>query len=1276
MHIPGFAVLTRTRWRKGLLWAAAAFLAYVLFGFFALPPLIKWQMLKRLPDITKRRAAVRQVKFNPLALSLTIRGLALTEPDGRPFASWEELYVNFQSSSLFRWAWTFDEIRLVRPFGEIILFKDGRLNFANMAESPPAKPAPPPKAQKASMPRVNIFHLEITNGFVALEDRTRRSPFRTEYQPINLKLTGFTTQPNSDTPYSFYAESDAGRSVSWAGDLTVVPPRSHGRLEVTGVRLSRYQPYLEGFTRALLTNGVADLALSYRFEAGTNGTDLLVTNGTLHVEQVQIRDPDTGETVAGFHGFDIQRAELDLRQRTLHVGSVRTSEPAVLARFKSNGHVNLLDLLTPPAPATNAPPAANAAPAPAPAEAGPPWVVTVDEFAIEKAAVAFEDLTLRAPFKTTLQPIDFTLKEFSTRPNADAHYSFRMATEVSETLAGSGTVSINPLRSAGEINLAAAQVAKYMPYVEALFRGKLTAGQLAVRVPYQIALATNGPQARVSDLAVNLTGLELKGPDSGEVVLRLSELGLEGITASLQERQARLNRVKLNGASVLARRLKDGAFNLQALLPDPPAHPAPAASTPPAPAAPSGSANPWTVTVDEISLSDCALQFHDHQPAKPAAFLIDRLALHLKGVSTDAHAPLSAALSLRFNQTGVIAAKGTTRLDPLAADFQVGLTNLDLRAAQPYLEPFIRLGIVRGALSTYGRARYQTSDPATPQISFAGGVSVTNFLCTDQVAFKEFARWDDLAVTGVALDLKPDRFKIDEVKWVAPKATLILGADHQPNLALILVPAPAGPTNASPAPPKAAASPGPAAQPIPLQIGTVALERAAFAFEDDSIEPHANLGVQELSGTLKGLSSAMNTTAEVNLTGRVDGQSTLGIAGRVNPLAADPFVDLVVSNSNTQLTPLTPYFEKYAGHPLNKGRLSTRLHYRVEHKDLKAENKIDIDHLTLGPRNNSPEATKVPVKLAVALLKDRNGLIDLDLPLHGRTDDPQFSVGPVIIKVLLNTLTKAAASPFKLLGALVGGGEELSFVDFAPGTTNLVPGDVDKLAKLAKALGQRPALNLEIEGAIDPVADRQALAKDKLHDQLKTRRLRELAAKSKTAQSAETFELAPEDFDRLLRATFAEKFGTNIAAILRTNQLAMAATNAPAGSNNPRAGQGPKPPLYQRVYRQVYEQVWQPALALVGLGKVPRKSPAERHLPKADRLALNQATPEFMETLIAGQIAVTDDDFRRLMSARARGVQAWLQEHGQVASERLLLVAPKPVNAAYRGESRANLSVD
>ena len=1237
------------RGRKWLLRLSLAFVAFSLIGFFLLPPIIKWQMLKRLPAVTKRQAAVHQVRVNPWTLSLTVRGLALTEPDGRPFALWDELYVNFQASSLFRWAWTFKEIRLVKPFGEVILLKDGRLNFANMLEPAPDAPLKPPSK---SIPRINVFSLEVTNGFVAVEDRTRRSLFRTEYRPINLSLKEFSTRPNSDTPYSFRAESDAGRSITWAGDLTVQPLRSSGHLELTAVQLPRYRPYIEEFTSAVVTNGLADVQFDYRLAADTNGFNLTVTNAGLQVAQVQVLDPVTGETVAGLRGLVVQQAEFNLRERTVRLGAVKVSEAALLTRLKKNGHLNLLDLVTLPVTPTNASPKGAAS-----GSAPPPWTARVDDFTIEQTAVIFEDLMRRTPFKTELKPIEVNLKRFTTGPDSDASYSFRVGSEVAEVFEGAGTVSINPIRSAGEVKFSAVDAKKYPLYAENFFRGKIIAGKIDARVPYRFALGTNSLEAGVTNLSVKLTDLEVQLPESVESVTHIAEIGFERVDASLEERRGRVGRFKGNGGSVLVRRQKDGSLNLLGLLAvsKTNAPPLSVATTGTGTNRPAYALGGWTLTVDEVQLDNYAFKVEDLIPSKPASFLVDQLALNLKGASTVSNAPIRANVSFRLNETGTIAAQGTVKIEPLFADIDVAVTNLDLRIGQPYVDPFAAMGIVSGALTTAGKVRFQINEPAVPLLTFAGGVRVTNFVTTDQVLFKEFVRWDDLTVSGIEAALAPNRFKIDEVRLVRPKASLLIGADRRPNVSLILRKESAAATT-----PAVGSATNSVADPLPVHLGTLAIEQASLAFTDESVQPHVVVGIAEVRGTIKGLSSALNSAADVDLTGRVDEQSPFSVTGRVNPFAPTLFVDLAITNENTQLTPLTSYLEKFGGYPLNKGRVSTRLRYHIEGKALRAENKIQVDQLTLGAHNNSPDATSLPLKLGVALLKDSNGRIELDVPVSGRLDDPQFSLAPIVLKVLVNTVAKAAASPFKLLGGLAGGGgDELSFVQFMPGTTNVVEGELAKLSKLTAALAKRPALNLEIEGAIDPKSDRDALAKLKLREQFKAKRLQELSAKGRAPESVETFQIEPEESDRLLRAAFVERFGTNIAQIIQTNLARLTATNQPAAAPLPR----PKRSLLRRV------------TGIFGGGS-SGKSEAEKRFSKTDRQALGQATPELMEGLLVEKVTITDEEFRRLMTRRARWVQDWLAQTGQMGGDRLLLVAPKPVDAAYRGESRVNLSLN
>jgi hypothetical protein len=321
LRIPALQAFKRSRWYKRLLWALAAYLLYVLVGFFVLPQIIKPQLVKRLPAITKRQAAVRQVKFNPLALSLTISGLSLTEPDGQVFASWEELYVNFQLSSLFRFAWTFAEISLKQPYGHVSLFKDGRFNFANMFDE---TASPPPKPEKpGTLPRVNVWRLHIDEGTVALDDATHRAPLHTEFKPINLSLTNLTTRAGKDSVYSFQASTDAGQSISWAGTLMVQPFESRGHFELAGGKLTNWTPVLRDYIRLEITDGRLNVQADYALAAGTNGFDATATNGAVELTEFKVKDLTTGEIVTTLPSLFVQPLDFDLRQRNLHVGEVK-----------------------------------------------------------------------------------------------------------------------------------------------------------------------------------------------------------------------------------------------------------------------------------------------------------------------------------------------------------------------------------------------------------------------------------------------------------------------------------------------------------------------------------------------------------------------------------------------------------------------------------------------------------------------------------------------------------------------------------------------------------------------------------------------------------------------------------------------------------------------------------------------------------------------------------------------------------------------------------------
>jgi hypothetical protein len=222
---------------------------------------------------------------------------------------------------------------------------------------------------------------------------------------------------------------------------------------------------------------------------------------------------------------------------------------------------------------------------------------------------------------------------------------------------------------------------------------------------------------------------------------------------------------------------------------------------------------------------------------------------------------------------------------------------------------------------------------------------------------------------------------------------------------------------------------------------------------------------------------------------------------------------------------MTPYAVKYAGYGIEKGKLSVKLSYLIENRKLVAENNIYLDQLTFGEKVDSPTATKLPVLLAVALLKDKNGVIDVNLPISGSLDDPQFSLGGIIVKVFVNLIVKAVTAPFALLGSLFGGGEELAFLEFAPGSAMLDADDEAKLKSLAKALDARPALKLDASGRIEPDADRDALKRTALDRQIKAAKLKDSGKKAADGASLDEVTIEPNEHEKYLTAAYrAAKF--------------------------------------------------------------------------------------------------------------------------------------------------------
>jgi hypothetical protein len=887
--------------------------------------------------------------------------------------------------------------------------------------------------------------------------------------------------------------------------------------------------------------------------------------------------------------------------------------------INKDGTLNFSDLIakfgTPPAPAFAAPPAKPSRP------------LRIGNLRINDARVDFADDTRRKPFQTTVGPLSFSLVNFRTVGERGAPYHFEAVTEAGEKFVWSGTLSADPVHSTGEFGIENLALPKYMPYADQALRADITAGRLTLRGRYEIGLDARNRVLRLADGALNLHGLRIDEPANGQPAIELAALEVTGINADGVAMKAGISRVALSGGHLAVRREKDGALNLLALLP--PAGPVPAAAPASAP-----SASPLDLTVGEVALKDFRIDLIDLAAPRPVQLGLSSLQCSLKNVTLAEGAVMPLQLSLAWAPHGTLQVDGSVSIKPmLRVALKVDAANLAILPLSPYLEQFANAHITQGAVSTSSKVQLTVADQQ-PALTFEGDVQVEKFGLVDGAHSEDLAGFSALALHGLKVSTAPQlSVALAEVTLAGPYARVRIDQDKSLNLAAV-----AKPTGAAPA----AVKTGEAA-PLPkIEIGRVTITDGDFSFTDRSLEPNVKITMNQFGGTLAGLSSGNLGKADVDLKATVDGVGPVAITGKLDPLSQNPFVDLNVDVKSVDLLPLSPYSGRFAGYELARGKLFLTIKARVADRKVDMANVITLNQFTFGAPTNSPDAIHLPVRLGVALLKDLDGKIVIDVPVAGSFDDPSFRIGKVVWRVIGNLLTKAAVSPFSLVGSMFGGGgEELSYQEFAPGAVAPLPTEERKLETLVKALTNRPGLNLGIEGSYDAAADAYALKQQKLADLIRRQIWEARRAVDPNIPPSEQLTITPEEHVAMVKKLFDEKFppGTEFGTPL---------PKPPAVAPPPPA---PAPGLMKRVVNVVTFQ-----------GMRNRRSAEKEQAKAADEMKNATAAvvaaglpPEVMSARLAETMEVNDNDLRALAMARAAQVRDTLLTTGKIAPERLFL---------------------
>jgi len=753
-------------------------------------------------------------------------------------------------------------------------------------------------------------------------------------------------------------------------------------------------------------------------------------------------------------------------------------------------------------------------------EEGVPRLLIFD-FAVNDAAVEWSDAVPAEPVSTRFGPVSVSIVELNTLPQRAGDQSVVIATETQGTLTWSGSLELNPLRSSGRAVIDGSHFPLISAYLRSDIGFDITEGDLDIELDYHVESLEDGTfAAGVDDLNVVVSRLRLLtydgpaagGSGSGREVLALPKLELAGGEFRWPEQAIRVDSLSLDDATLSLFRDVAGELDILSRAGD-----AENSAETEAPVATnSADAAPWDVSLDRFTINGAAVGLIDESVSPAADIGVEDLNLEITGIDNAEGSSFPLDLSMLTRAGGTISVNGNITVLPApVADLEVTVEAAQLALLHPYIQPLANVSLDSGALILTANLHHGPDNP----LRFAGDASIVDFLITETTEGSTLGRWSRFDAEGIVVDVAGETVDVDLLRFDEPYADIVIAEDGSVNLGRIDKGATA-PEGDAEAPADEPAADGGDEPGFVVSIGGVDVGGGSARFADLSLPLPFEAEIAELGGEISTIATDSEEPAEVALEGKVDEYGLVRVSGTVTPLDPPKNTDLAVVFRNVDMPKMSAYSIPFAGREIASGRVDLDLGYRIEEGQLQGRNNIVLREFELGDKVPHPDATSLPLGLAVALLKDQNGIIDIDLPVSGDVNDPEFSYGGVILKALVNLVVRIAASPFALIGNLLGvEASELEYVGFDYGRADLTPPEQERIAKLAEALNLRPELVLEVPPVVDPEHDAMALKAQQL----------DAVIDAQLAADAGDDQALAERRTEVLEALFRESAGTGDA---------------------------------------------------------------------------------------------------------------------------------------------------
>ena len=1073
---------------------SALVLLYAFIGFVLLPYILKPQLLKILDRQLAAKSAIGALYFNPFSFKATIEDFSLQDiHTHKDILSFAQLSLNIDPTSLITGTIDINEFFLQKPYVHLVIEKNKELNLAhllrNSGKSKPSKSSTENRSE-TSLPKIHIGLFAIEEGSFEFDDMSLPTAYHARFSPISFRLQDIDTAPKEeDGSIGIYAKIGLDGYLDIDAKLhSVVPFAADGAIKLEANQLYEQWRYVRDFLNLEVADGHISAEGSFHIDQ-SDLDNMQIKLDEIALRKLRIKPKNAHKDVMTLGELAVYDTILFPLAQKLSIEKIALSDLHLKARRDKNGSVDWQRFVQ-----TSFPKSADKEEQ----TASKPWDIAIKDVNISNISGTFQDEVVTPAVTTTLSQLDIKIDDFllgSQKPFG-MHVFLRL--NDSFVCRDEAAIIQKPFKFKSDVECNDLDITHYNPYIDyyakrSLKRFDLHLQKAALDISTKITLQENNATLpiHITDGNLTLRDFALEKKSTKEKLLGWKAFKVADVEYDSEQNRVRIDDVALENARINLERYKDKTLSIANLV-----EPKPSQS---AKKREKADTSQLSFVIKKVHIDNAAANFMDAALPKRTKTRLHHIGITLQNISSDPKSFIDYRFQATLNAKGKMQTKGKVRQKPLRASLKFSIEDIALSDFSPYVEELAYARIADGALALNGQALYAPSK-SHPDLDLKGDLYLKDFALARNQEKQHIFQLAKVGVKDFVIQSAPNRAYVNEVNVNGLYVDAFLDANKTLNFTKLLKP--------QKKTKKTKNKESENSKPFPFTIAKIAIANSNALFADYSLPIKFKTEIHELQGAVYAVSNDPNEVSFIDMRGAVDKYGSMKLKGNVQSAKPKEFTDIEMHFRNLDMSALSGYTAEFAGYKIKNGKLFVDLKYKIEHSQMLGENALLIKDIELGEEIEDENITHLPLGLAIALLEDSDGVIDIEMPVEGNVDAPDFKYGRVILKALANLIVKAVSSPFKFLGSALGiNAEELETLEFEYGSAALLPSEREKLDKMAKILAKRPKIAFSFTPTYDEVKDTYAL---KLHA-LVAKLLKESKIKSdKDLQNALSIDLLEE----------------------------------------------------------------------------------------------------------------------------------------------------------------------